>query len=262
MPERAELSALVKKSTPREGVVLIALNRPAKRNALSCALLADLALALAEAEREGARCVVLTGSDSFFSAGADIAEMREGGFAAIANAGRAASWTSIEGFPLPIVAAVCGICFGGGHELAMLADVVIASDDALFGQPEIKLGIIPGDGATQRLTRIAGKSVAMKMILTGDPIDAREAHRVGLVAELTTKAACLPRALEIAGAIAARSGAALRLAKDAVNTAYRTGLDEGLRIERRNIAFAFTTDDQKEGMAAFFEKRQPRFTGR
>ncbi len=261
MSDRAETTSLVRKSTPSKGVVLIELNRLEKRNALSGALLADLAAALASAEREGARCVVLTGSDTVFSAGADIAEMRARGFEAISDTARMASWTEIETFPLPIIAAVRGICFGGGHELAMLADVVIASDDARFGQPEIKLGIIPGDGATQRLTHAVGKTLAMKMILTGDPIDAAEAHRVGLVTELTTNEACLPRALEIAGTIAARSGSALRLAKDAVLAAYESSLSEGLRTERRNIAYAFTTDDQKEGMAAFFEKRQPQFSG-
>ncbi len=255
-------ASLVRASTPQAGVALLELNRPEKRNALSNALLSEFAATLAEAERAGMRCIVLTGSEAFFSAGADISEMRTRGYEAINNPSRNADWAAIESFALPIVAAVRGICFGGGHELAMLSDIVIASDDARFGQPEIKLGIIPGDGATQRLTRLVGKPLAMKMILTGDPIDAAEALRAGLVAEVTPNVRCLPRAIEIAATIASHSDPALRLAKDAVLVAYETTLAEGLRTERRNIALAFTTDDQKEGMAAFFDKRPPSFTGR
>ena len=262
MSEIAERQSLVKLSTPVAGVTLIELNRPEKRNALNGALLADLAAALDVAETNGSRCVVLAGTETIFSAGADISEMRERGFQAIANAARSASWARIEAFSLPIVAAVRGICFGGGHELVMLADVTIAAEDARFGQPEIKLGIIPGDGATQRLTHLVGKPLAMKMILTGEPIDAAEALRARLVAEVTDIETCLPRALEIAASIARHSAAALRLAKDAVLATYEVSLAQGLRTERRNIALAFTTEDQKEGMAAFFEKRPPRFTGR
>jgi enoyl-CoA hydratase len=253
---------LVKVSFPTKGVAQIQLNRPEKRNALSGQLLGELAAALDLVEREAVACVVLTGDDKFFSAGADIAEMRERGFEAISNAARMQSWARIERFSLPIVAAVRGICFGGGHELAMLADVVIAADDARFGQPEIKLGILPGDGATQRLTHLVGKPLAMKMILSGEPIGADEALRAGLVAEVVANGSCLARALEIAAQIAGMSPFALRLAKDAVLATYETGLSEGLRTERRNIALAFSSADQKEGMAAFFEKRAPQFTGR
>lgn len=253
----------IEASRPRAGVALLRLNRPEKRNALNAALLAELADALSLAEQaDDIGCVVLTGSDSVFSAGADISEMREHGFAAIDNAGRRQSWASIEQTRLPLVAAVRGTCFGGGHELALLADVVIAADDARFGQPEIKLGILPGDGATQRLTRMVGKYVAMKMILTGDPITAQEAHRVGLVAEVVDGADCVGRALELAETIARHSPVALRLAKDAVLASYETFLGEGLKTERRNIAHAFLTEDQKEGMAAFFEKRPAHFKGR
>lgn len=259
----AELFTLVEMSRPRPGVALIRLNRPEKRNALNAAILAELADALAIAEQDPSiGCVVLTGSENMFSAGADISEMRQSGFAAISNAARTLSWTRIEQAAIPMVAAVCGTCFGGGHELALLADIVIASDDAKFGQPEIKLGILPGDGATQRLTRQVGKYLAMKMILTGDPITADEACSAGLVAEIVPAAACVARALDLAETIASRSPVALRLAKDAVLASYETFLHEGLRTERRNIAHAFTTEDQKEGMAAFFEKRPPQFKGR
>jgi len=253
----------IEATRPREGVLLLRLNRPEKRNALNAALLAELAEALSCAEQSAdIRCVVLTGSDSVFSAGADISEMREHGFAAIDNAGRRHSWASIEQTRLPLVAAIRGTCFGGGHELALLADVVIAADDARFGQPEIKLGILPGDGATQRLTSLVGKYLAMKMILTGDPISAEEAFRAGLVAELVPGERCVDRALDLAETIARHSPVALRLAKDAVLASYETFLQEGLRTERRNIAHAFLTEDQKEGMAAFFEKRPPEFKGR
>lgn len=253
---------LVKVSFPTKGVAQIELNRPAKRNALSGQLLHELASTLDHVERDGVACVVLTGNDRFFSAGADISEMRERGFEAISNVARMQSWARIESFSLPIIAAVRGICFGGGHELAMLADVVIASDDAKFGQPEIKLGILPGDGATQRLPHLIGKPLAMKMILTGEPIGADEALRAGLLAEVVDNASCLPRALELATQIASMSPFALRLAKDSVLATYENGLTEGLRTERRNIALAFSSADQREGMAAFFEKRAPQFIGR
>lgn len=254
---------LIETSRPRAGVALVRLNRPEKRNALNAALLSELAEALFLSEQDNEiGCVVLTGSESVFSAGADISEMRESGFAAIDNAARTRSWSRIEETRLPIVAAVRGTCFGGGHELALLADVVIASEDARFGQPEIKLGILPGDGATQRLTRQVGKSLAMKMILGGDPITAAEALRAGLVAEIAPGDNCVNRALDLAETIARHSPVALRLAKDAVLASYETFLREGLRTERRNIAHAFLTEDQKEGMAAFFEKRPAQFKGR
>jgi enoyl-CoA hydratase len=254
--------ALVVASQARPGVRLIRLQRPEKRNALSRALLIELAASFAAAARApDVACIVLTGSETVFSAGADIQEMREHGFAAITDAARMDAWRAIERFPLPIVAAVNGICFGGGHELAMLADIVIAASDARFGQPEIKLGILPGDGATQRVTRLAGKALAMKLILTGEPISAAEALQGGLVAEVVPPAACLERALALAEIVASRPPIALRLAKDAVLAADESFLQGGLQIERRNIAYAFTTADQQEGMAAFFEKRQPRFSG-
>ncbi len=251
---------LVLREAPHPGVVLLRLNRPEKRNALSNALIAELAGHVREAEAtRGVRCIVLAGSGAVFSAGADIKEMQAHGIAAIQNRRRAEDWAVLETTRLPIVAAVSGLCLGGGHELAMLSDVVIAGASARFGQPEIKLGHIPGDGATQRLRRLVGKYAAMKMILTGEPVDAAEALRLGLVAEVTADGACEARAIEIAALIARHSAKALGFAKDAVRAADELPLSAGLERERRNIALAFTTRDQKEGMTAFFEKRAPQF---
>ena len=260
--ESVEISELVRISKPRDHVAQITLCREAKRNALSNSMIANLAEAIGVTEDSAdIRCVVLTGSENVFSAGADIKEMRDRGIEAITNRSRAHAWATIEKCTKPVIAAVCGTCMGGGHELAMLCDIVIASEEAQFAQPEIKLGHIPGDGATQRLIRLAGKYVAMKMILSGEPISAQEAFRVGLASEVVAQGACLERALELAEQIAWHSPKALSLAKDAVLSAQECSLTQGLAIERRNIAFAFTTNDQKEGLAAFFEKRKPRFAG-
>jgi enoyl-CoA hydratase len=161
-----------------------------------------------------------------------------------------------------LIAAVDGICYGGGHELALLADIVIAGEGATFGQPEINIGILPGDGATQRLTRVVGKSFAMLMILTGEPIDAATALRSGLVAQVVEKDQALPRALAIAELISRKPPRSTELAKASVLAAYQTTLDAGLEFERQAIRYAFTTDDQTEGMNAFFEKRPPKYVGR
>ena len=253
----------IRVETAQAGVVVATLNRPKQLNALSGALLNELGQAmLAAAEDESVRCVVLAGNERVFSAGADIKEMTAAGIAAIDNAARQEAWRRIERFPKPLVAAVAGYCLGGGHELAMLADIVVAGEDARFGQPEINLGILPGDGATQRLTRAVGKSLAMKLILTGEPIDARTAFAAGLVAEVVPTARTLDRALELAGKIAEKSPVATRLAKGAVLAAFDTPLAQGLEAERQAVRLAFTTADRIEGMAAFVEKRPPRFTGR
>lgn len=244
-------------------VLHVTLSRPAQRNALSNALIIELADTLtAAAGNDDIRCVVLSGQDTFFSAGADIKEMAQSGFAAINNASRNAAWHSIECFPKPLIAAVEGIAFGGGHELVMLADIVIASEGARFAQPEINIGILPGDGATQRLVRVAGKSLTMLMVLTGAPIDAATALQAGLIAEVTPNGAAQSRALEIANVIALKAPVAARLAKRAVLAAYETTLSAGLAAERQAIREAFDTHDQGEGMAAFIEKRPARFTGR
>ncbi|WP_247518023.1 MULTISPECIES: enoyl-CoA hydratase-related protein [unclassified Bradyrhizobium] len=249
-------------TSPLPHVVLLTLNRASKRNALSNDLIAELAAALCKATLDDdVRCVVLRGSDAFFSAGADIKEMRQRGFEAVDNSARRSAWRDIANFPKPLIAAVEGICFGGGHELALLADIVIAGEGAAFGQPEINIGILPGDGATQRLTRVAGKSLAMLMILTGQSISARAAHQAGLVAEVTADGKAQSRALEVAEIIAHKPPRSIELAKAAVLAAYQTTLDAGLEFERQAIRHAFTTSDQQEGMNAFFEKRSPSYRG-
>jgi enoyl-CoA hydratase len=261
--ELTDLSKLVLRSTPFPHVVQLMLNRLSKRNALSNELIAELAAAFrAAAEDNNVRCVVICGSQGFFSAGADIKEMQQRGFEAIDNRARRNAWKDISDFAKPLIAAVDGICYGGGHELALLADIVIADEGATFGQPEINIGILPGDGATQRLTRVAGKSLAMLMILTGEPIDAAAALRSGLVAEVVEKGKALSRALAIAEMIAKKPPRSTELAKAAVLAAYQTTLDAGLEFERQAIRHAFTTDDQTEGMKAFFEKRPPKYVGR
>lgn len=256
-------SNLIVRSRTENGVLLVTLDRPAQLNALSAELLQQMAAVLVEAEGDPeVRCVVVTGNNRAFSAGADIKEMQRQGFEAISNHARQSAWRTIEHFPKPMIAAVRGVCLGGGLEFAMLADIIIAAENAVFSQPEITIGIIPGDGATQRLTRVIGKSLAMKMVLTGQPIDGREALRSGLVAEALPDDQVVDRAITLAKVIAERAPIAARLAKEAVLAAYETTLAAGLDVERRAIRFAFTTEDQKEGMAAFVEKRAPTFHGR
>ncbi|MGB9117970.1 enoyl-CoA hydratase-related protein [Bradyrhizobium sp.] len=259
----ADLSELVLRSTPFPHVLQLTLNRLSKRNALSNELIAELAAAFRAAAQDGSvRCVVICGAEGFFSAGADIKEMQQRGFEAIDNRTRRNAWKDISDFTKPLIAAVDGICYGGGHELAMLADIIIAGEGATFGQPEINIGILPGDGATQRLTRVAGKSLTMLMILTGEPIDAATALRTGLVAQVVEKGRALPRALAIAELISRKPPRSTELAKASVLAAYQTTLDAGLEFERQAIRYAFTTDDQTEGMKAFFEKRPPKYVGR
>ena len=249
-------------TTPRPGVLLVTLNRPEKLNALNAEMLGALAAALDDARSdEAVRCVVLAGNDRAFCAGTDITEMVEQGLAAIESPRRDRAWKAIESFPKPIVAAVAGLALGGGHELAMVCDIVIAGGNARFSQPEINIGILPGDGATQRIPRQIGKSLAMKMILTGEPIDAETALRAGLVADVVPQDETLERALDIAANIAEKPPIAARLAKQAVLAAYDTTLSAGLKAERHALSLAFDTEDRKEGMAAFVEKRRPKFKG-
>ncbi len=259
----ANPDTLIATSPVEDGVLLLRLDRPAQRNALSGALLRQVAAALVAAETDPAiRCVVVTGDARAFSAGADIKEMQRDGFQAISNHARQSAWHTIEHFSKPMIAAVRGLCLGGGLEFAMLADIMIAAEDAVFGQPEITIGIIPGDGATQRLTRVVGKSLAMKMVLTGAPIPAQDLLQHGLIAEILPADQVVERALALAKLIATRAPVAARLAKEAVLAAYETSLSAGLAVERRAIRLAFHTQDQKEGMAAFVEKRPATFTGR
>ncbi len=250
--------------TPSAGVILIRLNRPAALNALNSQLLGELSAALDDAEADAAvRCLVLTGSERAFAAGADIKEMSDKTYAqmfAMDFFGPAAR--RIEQFRKPIIAAVAGYALGGGCELAMLCDFIIAAETAKFGQPEINLGVMPGIGGTQRLTRFVGKSKAMEMILTGRMMDAAEAERAGLVSRVVAADQLVEEALAAAAKIAGQSPLAVAMNKELVNTAYETTLATGVAIERRLFHSLFAFDDQKEGMAAFIEKRKPAFKGK
>lgn len=253
---------MIETASPSAGVTLLKLSRPAQRNALSARLLREIADAILQAQGDPTvKAVVVTGNEKVFSAGADIKEMQKSGFEALSNYERQAAWDAIAGFSKPMIAAVQGVCFGGGLEFAMLADIIIAGEGTIFGQPEITIGILPGDGATQRLTRVVGKSLAMQMILTGEPITAEVALRAGLVSELVPANGAVDRAVELASVIARRAPVALQLAKEAVLASYETTLSAGLAVERRAIRYAFTTHDQREGMTAFIEKRPPEFLG-
>ena len=245
-------------------ITLITLNRPKALNALSAQLLTELTEALdAAAADTSVHCVVLTGSDRAFAAGADIKEMSTKSYADMFTAnyfGPAAE--RIAGFRKPIIAAVNGYALGGGCELAMLCDFIIAGESAKFGQPEINLGVAPGMGGSQRLTRFVGKSKAMEMILTGRMMDAAEAERAGLVSRVVPSDKLLEDALATAKTIAALSPLAVMMNKEMVNAAYETTLEQGLKLERRLFHSLFAFDDQTEGMAAFIEKRKPDFKGR
>ncbi|MGH6991392.1 MAG: enoyl-CoA hydratase [Stellaceae bacterium] len=245
-------------------VGIITLNRPKALNALCAALIAELGAALDGFEADdGIGAIVLTGSDKAFAAGADIKEMAPKSYMSayledfITN-----GWERVTTCRKPIIAAVAGFALGGGCEVAMMCDTIIAADTAKFGQPEITLGIIPGAGGTQRLTRFVGKAKAMDMILTGRMMDAAEAERAGLVSRVVPTEKLSAEALAIAERIAALSRPSVMMAKEAVNRAYETTLHEGVRFERRLFHSLFATEDQKEGMAAFIEKRKPAFKNR
>jgi enoyl-CoA hydratase len=244
----------------RDRVGLIRLNRPQALNALNSALMRELAQVVDAFEADEAiTCMVITGSDKAFAAGADIKEMADKTFTDVFFDDFCAAWHRVGEARKPVIAAVAGFALGGGCELAMQCDLVIAADNAKFGQPEIKLGIIPGIGGTQRLTHALGKAKAMDLILTGRMMDAREAERAGLVGRVVPLPDLLDEALKTAAAIAALSLPALLAAKEAVNRAFETSLAEGVRFERRIFHSLFATLDQKEGMAAFIEKRPPEF---
>jgi enoyl-CoA hydratase len=245
------------------GVGLIRLNRPQALNALSAALMADLDAALEAFEADpliGA--IVLTGSEKAFAAGADIKEMQDKTFAEAFLDDFISKWERLTRVRKPVVAAVAGFALGGGCEIAMMCDFILAADTAKFGQPEIKLGVIPGAGGTQRLTRAVGKAKAMEMILTGRMMDAEEAERSGLVSRVVPAASLIEEAVKVAGSIAALSRPAVFAAKEAVNRAYETTLAEGVKFERRIFHSLFATEDQKEGMRAFAEKRPAKFANR
>ncbi|MBB6211167.1 enoyl-CoA hydratase-related protein [Novispirillum itersonii] len=250
-------------SLPQPHVLLITLNRPKARNALRSQTLRELAATLTQAtDDDGVRAVVLTGGDRVFAAGADIGELAAHTATSILTDERPRHWKTIREFPKPLIAAINGFSLGGGNELAMHADILIAGETAQFGQPEVNLGIIPGAGGTQRLTRAIGKSNAMLLNLTGTFLDARTALAQGLVSELTQPELTVSRALEIAAVIAAKPPLAVRMAKEAVLKSFETGLEQGLHAERRSFCQLFATADKQEGVAAFLEKRRPVFTGR
>jgi enoyl-CoA hydratase len=248
----------------RGAVGLITLNRPKALNALSAGLIKDLGAALSIFEDDAAiRCVVLTGSEKAFAAGADIKEMANKTYADVhLEDFITRGWEAVSHFRKPIIAAVAGFALGGGCEVAMMCDFIIAADTAKFGQPEINLGVIPGAGGTQRLTRAIGKSKAMDMCLTGRQIDAAEAERSGLVSRVVPADSLIAEAMKVAEKIASQSLPVALIAKEAVNRAFETTLKEGLLFERRVFHATFALEDQKEGMKAFVEKRPAAFKHR
>jgi enoyl-CoA hydratase len=246
---------LVEREPP---IAVVRLNRPEARNALSDALMDELVARLSELDGDGdVRCIVLAGDERAFAAGADIAELAAATAVELYQAPRVARWDAIRKLTTPLVAAVSGWCLGGGCELAMTCDLIVASDTARFGQPETGLGIIPGAGGTQRLARAVGKALAMDMVLTGRMLTADEAYSAGLVARVVAKEAWLDEARRVASEIAARAPVAQRLAREAVDRAFETGLDSGLDFERKALYLAFASEDAREGLSAFVEKRRP-----
>jgi enoyl-CoA hydratase len=247
----------------RHKVGIIRLNRPQALNALNAALMAELSGAIDGFETDPlVACMIITGSDKAFAAGADIKEMSGKSYMDAFFGDFAGEWDHAARARKPVIAAVAGFALGGGCELAMQCDMIIAADNAKFGQPEIKLGVIPGIGGTQRLTRAVGKAKAMDLILTGRMMDAAEAERSGLVARVVPLAGLMDEAIKAAETIASMSLPSLMIAKEAVNCAFETSLAEGIRFERRTFHSLFSTEDQKEGMAAFVEKRPPDFKNR
>ena len=246
-----------------DAIAVVRLNRPERLNALSSQLMNELVGALEELDADPAiRCIVLAGDERAFAAGADIDELAEASAMEMYAQRRVAQWDTIRTLRTPLVAAVSGYCLGGGNELAMACDLVVASETARFGQPETGLGIIPGAGGTQRLTRAVGKALAMDVILSGRQLDAREAEQAGLVARVVVREAWLEEAKRVAREIAAKAPVAQRLAKEAVNRAFDSTLEVGLDFERRSLYLAFASEDAREGLTAFGEKRKPDFKGR
>ena len=246
-----------------ERIGTITLNRPEALNALNSQVMAEVTSAAAEFDADpGIGAIIITGSAKAFAAGADIKEMATLSFSEVFGSDFFADWGKLAAVRTPLIAAVGGYALGGGCELAMMCDVLIAAETAKFGQPEIKLGVLPGMGGSQRLTRAVGKAKAMDMILTGRTIDAAEAERIGLVSRVVAADDLLEEANAVATTISQMSRSASRMAKEAVNRAFEASLAEGLLYERRLFHSAFATEDQTEGMAAFSEKRAPNFTHR
>jgi enoyl-CoA hydratase len=248
----------------REGAVaVIQLNRPDVLNALNMQLMDELIAALQTVEDDPEiRCVIITGNERAFAAGADIKEMASASSVEMLVRDQFAKWDRIRRFKKPLIAAVSGYALGGGNELAMLCDMIVASETAQFGQPEINIGVMPGAGGTQRLTRAVGKTVAMEVILAGRMLTAREALQFGLVNRVVPVEVYLQEAKRLARQVAEKGPLALQLAKEAVLKVYDASLQDGLEFERKNFYLLFSTEDQKEGMAAFVEKRKAEFKGK
>ena len=259
-----DLSHLIARETPAPHVVLLRINRPEKKNALHSTMVIELARRLDEAAADiDVRAVVLTGTDETFAAGADIAEMLERGPAGTSNnPDRVKAWRRLEKFPKPIIAAVNGIAFGAGNELALTCDFIIAGKNAKFGQPEVKIGGMAGDGGTQRLPRKIGANMASYMLMTGDPIDVETAWRLGYVIEICEVAKTVARAVEIAATIAARAPVAVQFTKACIGVAVGATHENGISYERDSLWRNSMAEDRREGMSAFVEKRAPKFSGR
>jgi enoyl-CoA hydratase len=255
-------TAVVLTERPAEGVGLIRINRPEARNALTSEVRRLIGEHLsAMADDPAIRCIVLTGNDKAFAAGADIKEMAEASAIEILQRGSQKLWRAIYSCPKPVIAAVNGFALGGGCELAMTCDIILAGESAKFGQPEVKIGIIPGGGGTQRFPRTVGKFKAMRYVLTGDLFGAKEAYDMDLVSEVVPDAEVESRAIAMAAQIALLPPLAIQLAKEAVIRGMDSALETGLTLESRTLQLLFASQDQKEGMAAFIEKRKPKFTG-
>ena len=253
------MTVLIEREEP---VAVVRLNRPEQLNALSNQLMGELVGALENLDADEAiHCIVLAGDDRAFAAGADISELRDTTTLDLYFGARLEKWDAIRKLRTPLVAAVSGYCLGGGCELAMACDLIVASETAQFGQPETGVGVMPGAGGTQRLTRAVGKAKAMDVILSGRFLDAWEAERAGLVARVVTKEAWLEEAKRVAHTIATKAPVGQRLAKEAVNRAFETTLEAGLDVERKLFHLAHSTEDAKEGLSAFGEKREPKFRG-
>jgi len=257
------MPGLIETTLDDHQVALLRLNRPEARNALSPEMMEEIASELERLDPDPAvRCIVIAGSEKVFAAGADIKAMSERSFEEALRHPAASFWRRVAAVKTPLIAAVSGYALGGGCELALACDMIVASDTALFGQPEITLGIIPGGGGTQRLARVLGKQRAMEYVLTGRRFDAEMALEMGLVNKVVKKGGWLQEALELARTVAERPPIAARLAKQAVLTADETSLSAGLEAERRLYELAMATEDRVEGMRAFLEKREPKFEGK
>jgi len=248
-------------SRPDPSVVLVTLNRPKALNALCDALFKELNFALDTADNDESVCaMVLTGSEKAFAAGADVKEMQDKQFADVYKNRFLENWTNVSCLRKPLIAAVSGFALGGGCELALMCDIILAAPNAKFGQPEINLGVIPGGGGTQRLVHAIGKSRAMELVLTGRMISAKEASEWGMISRVVDDGSVVDEAIKLAKEIASKSQIAVQAGKEVVNAAHEMTLAEGLRFERRTFYSLFATQDQKEGMGAFVEKRKPKFS--